>query len=70
MDHVNLKLPITEPIDVDKAEEAIKADPDIAVVYCCHHETGTGIPVSYTHLDVYKRQLFFCLKSLYVYDKL
>ena len=43
MDHVNLKLPITEPIDVDKAEEAIKADPDIAVVYCCHHETGTGI---------------------------
>lgn len=43
MDHVNLKLPITEPIDVDKAEEAIKADPDIAVVYCCHHETGTGV---------------------------
>ena len=28
MDHVNLKLPITEPIDVDKAEEAIKADPE------------------------------------------
>lgn len=43
MDHINLKLPITEPIDVAKAEEAIKADDDIAVVYCCHHETGTGV---------------------------
>lgn len=43
MDYIDLKLPITEPIDVAKAEEAIKADDDIAVVYCCHHETGTGI---------------------------
>lgn len=43
MDHINLKLPITEPIDVAKAEEAIKSDDDIAVVYCCHHETGTGV---------------------------
>lgn len=43
MDYIDLKLPITEPIDVAKAEEAIKSDPDIAVVYCCHHETGTGI---------------------------
>ncbi len=43
MDHVNLKLSITEPIDVAKVEEALKADKDIAVVYCCHHETGTGV---------------------------
>ncbi|MEA4921893.1 MAG: 2-aminoethylphosphonate--pyruvate transaminase [Eubacteriaceae bacterium] len=43
MDHVNLKLSITEPADPSKVEEAIKADKDIAVVYCCHHETGTGI---------------------------
>lgn len=43
MDHVNLILPITAPIDVSKVEEALKADEDIAVVYCCHHETGTGI---------------------------
>lgn len=43
MDHVNLKLPITLPVDVAKVEEALKADPDIAVVYCCHHETGTGV---------------------------
>ena len=43
MDHINLQLPITEPVDVKKAEEAIAADEDIAVVYCCHHETGTGV---------------------------
>lgn len=43
MDHVELSLPITEPIDVDAAEEAMVSDPDIAVVYCCHHETGTGV---------------------------
>ena len=33
MDHINLKLPITEPIDVDKAEEAIKADPDLSLIH-------------------------------------
>ena len=43
MDHINLKFPIDRPIDVAKAEEALKADKDIAVVYCCHHETGTGV---------------------------
>lgn len=43
MDHINLKLSITEPIDLAKVEEALKADKEIAVVYCCHHETGTGV---------------------------
>lgn len=43
LDYLELKLPITEAIDVAKAEEAIRSDEDIAVVYCCHHETGTGV---------------------------
>ncbi|MEG0157339.1 MAG: 2-aminoethylphosphonate aminotransferase, partial [Anaerovoracaceae bacterium] len=43
MDHIDLQLPITEPVDVAKVEEALKANPDVAVVYCCHHETGTGV---------------------------
>ena len=43
MDHINYKFSITEPIDIAAAEEAIKSDDDIAVVYCCHHETGTGV---------------------------
>ncbi len=43
MDYVNLKLPITVPADVEKVEEALKENDDVAVVYCCHHETGTGV---------------------------
>lgn len=43
MDCINLEMDITKPIDLEKAEAAIKADDDIAVVYCCHHETGTGV---------------------------
>lgn len=43
MDYVNLEMDITKPINLEKTEAAIKADDDIAVVYCCHHETGTGV---------------------------
>ncbi|MEE3362363.1 MAG: 2-aminoethylphosphonate aminotransferase [Anaerovoracaceae bacterium] len=43
IDHVDLRLPVTEPADPAKVEEALAADRDIAVVYCCHHETGTGV---------------------------
>lgn len=43
VDYINLQMPITEPADMNMIEKALKADPDIAVVYACHHETGTGI---------------------------
>ncbi|MGI6737374.1 MAG: 2-aminoethylphosphonate aminotransferase [Anaerovoracaceae bacterium] len=44
MDYIDLKLPITEPADVSKVEEALRAaQGEVAVVYCCHHETGTGV---------------------------
>lgn len=43
MDHVNLKMPITEPVDLKAVEKALKADKDIAVVYTTHNETGTGV---------------------------
>ncbi|WP_301860634.1 2-aminoethylphosphonate aminotransferase [uncultured Megasphaera sp.] len=45
IDHVDLKFSYTEPIDVAKVKEVLDADTnhDIAVVYCCHHETGTGV---------------------------
>lgn len=43
IDHIEINLPITEPISLEAAEKAINSDPDIAVVYCCHHETGTGV---------------------------
>ncbi len=41
--HVNLKFPIDNVPDLDKIEQTLKQDKDIAVVYACHHETGTGI---------------------------
>lgn len=43
MDHINLKLSITEPVSVAAVEEVLKKEKDIAVVYACHHETGTGV---------------------------
>lgn len=48
IDCVNLKLSILEPADPKRVEEALKADSDIAAVYVCHHETGTGLlnPIS------------------------
>lgn len=41
--HVNLKFPIDNVPDLDKIKQALSEDKDIAVVYACHHETGTGI---------------------------
>lgn len=41
--HINLKSSIYEPPCLATIEEALKANPDVAVVYCCHHETGTGV---------------------------
>jgi 2-aminoethylphosphonate-pyruvate transaminase len=41
--HINLKFSVYEQPDLQTIEETLQANPDIAVVYCCHHETGTGI---------------------------
>lgn len=41
--HIDLKSSVYDIPDIKAIEEALEADPDIAVVYCCHHETGTGV---------------------------
>ena len=41
--HINLKSTVYEQPDLNKVEKALKDNPDVAVVYCCHHETGTGV---------------------------
>ncbi len=41
--HINLKFPVTELPDLKKIEKVLNEDKDIAVVYGCHHETGTGL---------------------------
>lgn len=48
VDHIELKLPTDRPADPGVIRNALERNPDIAAVYCCMHETGTGIlnPVS------------------------
>lgn len=41
--HINLQSSVYEQPDLAAVEQAFKENPDVAVVYCCHHETGTGI---------------------------
>lgn len=41
--HINLKSSIYEQPNLADIEKALQENPDVAVVYCCHHETGTGV---------------------------
>ena len=41
--HINLKSSVYEQPDLRQVEQTLKENPDVAVVYCCHHETGTGV---------------------------
>ena len=48
IDYVNLRLSMLEPADIHLIQKTLVENPDIAVVYVCYHETGTGIlnPIS------------------------
>ena len=41
--HINLRSSVFEQPDQAAVEQALKDNPDVALVYCCHHETGTGV---------------------------
>ena len=41
--HINLQSSVMEQPDLASVEQALQANPDVAAVYCCHHETGTGV---------------------------
>ncbi len=41
--HINLKFPVDELPDLDKVEKTLEENPEIALVYTTHNETGTGI---------------------------
>lgn len=41
--HINLKSSVYEQPNLADVEKTLKENPDVAVVYCCHHETGTGV---------------------------
>lgn len=40
---IDLKLPIDRPIDPAEVEKVLSVNPDVGVVYTCHHETGSGV---------------------------
>lgn len=41
--HIDLELPYDRPADLAAVEAALKAHPDVALVYATHNETGTGV---------------------------
>ena len=41
--HIDLRLPIELPVDVAAVRRALDENPDVAVVYTTHHETGSGV---------------------------
>lgn len=41
--HIDLRFSVFEQPDLKAVEQALDENPDVAMVYCCHHETGTGI---------------------------
>lgn len=41
--YIDLKLPIDRPVDPDAVEKCLADNPDVALVYTTHHETGTGV---------------------------
>ena len=41
--HIDLKFSVYEPPNLAIVEQTLKDNPDIAVVYATHHETGTGL---------------------------
>ncbi len=41
--HIDLKFPVDERPDLNKVEQVLKENPDIALVHTTHNETGTGL---------------------------
>lgn len=41
--HIDLKSSVYEQPNLADVERTLQENPDVAMVYCCHHETGTGV---------------------------
>jgi pyridoxamine---pyruvate transaminase len=39
---IEAEIPYDQAFDVDRAEAALKANPDARIIYLCHHETPSG----------------------------
>lgn len=67
--HINLRLPMDRQADLDKIEEVLKDNPDIALVYTTHHETGTGLlnPVREIGALVHRYKALFVVDTTSTY---
>ena len=41
--YIDLRSSVFEQPNLADVERTLQENPDVAVVYCCHHETGTGV---------------------------
>ena len=66
---INLKLPINCQPDLEKIEEVLQQNEDIALVYITHHETGTGLlnPIREIGALVHKYNAVFVVDTTSTY---
>ena len=43
LSHIDLKMSIFDTPNLEEVEKTLKENPDVALVYTTHHETGTGL---------------------------
>jgi len=69
IDVIDLKFPFDERPDLDLVDKTIASDPDIAVVYTTHNETGTGIlnPIREIGAIAHKHGAVFCVDTTSTY---
>lgn len=67
--YINLKLPLDRQPDIDEIEKILKENPDIAVVYTTHQETGTGLlnPIKEIGALVHRYQGVFVVDTTSTY---
>lgn len=65
LSHIDLSLPIDCPVDVAAVEKALDENPDVALVYTTHHETGTGVlnPIRAIGEAVHRHGAIFVIDS-------
>ena len=66
---INLKQPLNHQPDLQVIEEILQENPDIAVVYITHHETGTGLlnPIREIGALVHKYHAIFVVDTTSTY---
>lgn len=67
--HINMEFPLDRLPDLEQIEKVLQDNPDIALVYATHHETGTGLltPIREIGTLVHKYQGIFVVDTTSTY---